>query len=182
MNNFFCKKDIEFSKINAFFLIRLHIYRYMRKLLFAVLQWILTCTLVFSGCTSLTAQKVYWIYGEMDDRPEYSVLDDSCIHKSGSFCYNFTFENCMDKEIGSADLVLSLFDEDGEPVFAGDWILYHWEHSVLPGEVVEDCIILDSYFDFEPECPYLTDYFYAIRIEYADGTVFEDPFGRYGYS
>ena len=154
----------------------------MKNILFAVILRILICALVLSGCASLKAQKVYLIYGEMDEPSARTVQDDSCVQKSGSLCYNFTFENCMDKEIGSADLVLSLFDEDGEPVFAGDWILYHWEHSVLPGEIIEDCIILDGYFDFEPECLYLTDYFYASRIEYTDGSVFEDPFGRYGYS
>ena len=38
------------------------------------------------------------------------------------------------------------------------------------------------YLGYDGEKIYVTDYFYAGCIEYADGTVFEDPFGRFGYS
>lgn len=99
-----------------------------------------------------------------------------------SNCYVMEVENRISKSVIAMDFILCLFDMDGEPVFEEDWIKFHFDFSDFPIE--ENCherriINLDEYLSSVPEEPYLTDYFYASKIVYSDGSVMEDPFGRY---
>ena len=135
-----------------------------------MILFFLSAVSLFGSCASRREMsRIYWLSGEV------SAGGSQC-------CYDFIYENLSDKEILRTQFVLSLFDEDGEPVLDGDWIKIDYERSVLPGETVADSIMLDDWFDYDGEKIYVTDFFYAGCIEYADGTVFEDPFGRFGYS
>ena len=154
------------------------------KNLFAkiILLFFMAAFSLFGSCASRPeCRQLYWLEGEVCGAGSNDLYFDS--ETGGAQCvYNFDFENLSDIEILRTEFVLSLFDEDGEPVLDGDWIKFDYVRSVLPGETVEGAVILDEWLAYDSEKSYVTDYFYAGRIEYADGSVFEDPFGRYGYS
>lgn len=107
-----------------------------------------------------------------------------CFLENSSVVFCFSVENKLSKSVTGADFILSLFDEDGEPVFKTDWVKFRLflENEPLDGyEIREFCINLDEYFDadIENDASYIVDYFYTSRIEYEDGSVIEDPFGRW---
>lgn len=113
------------------------------------------------------------VRGEMTSGCEYG----------GQWGIACTVENRLPERITEMDFILSLFDEDGEPVFATDWMEFHFgfsENPIEQGEERDFFILLDDYLETEPDEPYLVDYFYACRVEYESGRVLEDPFGRYG--
>lgn len=125
--------------------------------------------LILTGCASIKKiESPYSLSGEMAE------------NDSGSgWVYGLNFVNNSPKLVKKIDFVLSLYDEDGEPVFEADWIEFSIERFVSENESVSVSFPLDDFFEELPEYAYMTDYFYAARIEYADGSVFEDPLGRF---
>lgn len=128
---------------------------------------------LFSCCTvqtSAEAKKVpYDLEGEM-----------LLFEKNYEAAYEYRFANYTEKAIEKCDFVLNLYNSDGEPVFEKDIIKFSVNETVLSGQ--ENCGILDlrDFLDELEDFPYLTDYFYAEKIYFSDGTVLEDPFGRWG--
>ncbi len=82
------------------------------------------------------------------------------------------------KTINNFTLVFFLFDEDGEAISNGRCnFVISVSKIVEAGKSLETCISLDPYLSEIPECPYEVDYLYISRVEYEDGSVWEDPLG-----
>ncbi len=130
------------------------------KCLRSILVLVLLC-----GCKSLFATGPYSLFC---DSP---VLSDR-------MAYGYGFKNNSEKSVVKVELVLSLYDSDGEPVFDTDWITVEVPLFTEPGTVTQDQIDLSPYITDLPE-DFATDYFYASKIWYQDGTLWQDPYGRY---
>lgn len=91
----------------------------------------------------------------------------------------FTIRNLSDKEIKAFSLVLSVFDGDGEPVLFSEQVPFSFYKSILPEEEFSGRIDFSEYLDSENADFLMVDYFYAEKIEFQDGSVWEDPLGRF---
>ena len=73
---------------------------------------------------------------------------------------------------------MKLFDEEGEPAYeCPGRVSFSIEKEIGPDEIFEICLSLDSYMIFVPRSLMEIDYLYVSKIHYADGSVWEDPFG-----
>ncbi|HAH63202.1 MAG TPA: hypothetical protein DCL73_14025 [Treponema sp.] len=103
--------------------------------------------------------------------------------ESAAFKYagmNITFYNKTGKDIKRITFNFFLYDEDGNPPFPGNnCITVDCVQAVKAYDTVDFCVSLDEYMVTVPDEPYQTDFLYAGRIEYEDGTVWEDPYGLY---
>ncbi len=94
----------------------------------------------------------------------------------------FTIRNLFDKEIKSFSLVLSVFDGDGEPVLFSEQVPFSFQENILPEEEFSGRIDFSEYLESDGNGFFMVDYFYAEKIEFQDGSVWEDPLGRFsGY-
>ena len=76
------------------------------------------------------------------------------------------------------ELVFFLFDSDGEPAYeCPGRISFSIEKEIDPDEVFNICLSLDSYMIFVPQSLLEIDYLYVSKIVYANGSVWEAPFG-----
>ena len=86
--------------------------------------------------------------------------------------------NKSEKEISSVNVVFFLFDKDGEPaVECQNKISAQVEQPVSGQEDCTFCLSLDRFMNSVPEENLLVDYLYLSRIEYEDGSCWEDPYG-----
>lgn len=130
---------------------------------------ILFIIFIQTGCVSLKKnESPCTLTGEMTENVS-----------GNGWSYYLNFTNNSSKTVKKAGFVLSVYNEDGEPAFENDWIEFYVERIVEEGETIDFSYSLDECFEEMPEYAYMTDYFYATRIEYTDGSVFEDPFGRF---
>lgn len=86
--------------------------------------------------------------------------------------------NKSEKEISSVNVVFFLFDKDGEPAVECSNKISAKIEQIVPGE--EDCnfcLSLDRFMNSVPEEELLVDYLYLSKIEYEDGSCWEDPYG-----
>lgn len=118
-------------------------------------------------------------------RPAPYLLDGGMVQGGGrrmdsELFYLLSFTNCSAQEVVSLSVTLGLCDADGIPAFEDYRICADFSCAVLPGECVELEIPLDDSLCGVPDELYQTDCLYANRIVFADGTVWEDAFGRYG--
>jgi len=89
-----------------------------------------------------------------------------------------TFYNTSDRNVKKVTFNFFLYDADGNPPFAGiNSISADYTEEVKAHGTVDFCVSLDGYVIVPPDEPYQVDYIFASRIEYEDGTVWEDPFG-----
>ncbi len=109
---------------------------------------------------------------------EVSISSDT-----GDFKYagiNITFYNNTEKGIKKVVLVLFLSGQDDSSSFSGDnRIVSEYTKNIDPLSTAEFCISLDDYIAVIPDEPYQIDSLYAVRIEYEDGSVWDDPYGIY---
>ena len=90
---------------------------------------------------------------------------------------NFSKETNVDLQ-KKINIVFYLFDQDGEPANeCRSNISIEFELSIMPQEESRFCLSLDSFMNAIPETPLFIDYLYLAKIEYEDGSVWEDPFG-----
>ena len=129
----------------------------------------LTCLLISCSCYSLDSVP-YVMTGEFvmeEGAADYSIC--------GVDLYLF---NKSDKDIKRIYLVFFLFDKDGEPAMECSNKIYAViEKEVFAGETENFCMSLDSFMNSVPEDYLIIDYLYLSKIEYEDGTVWEDPYG-----
>lgn len=89
----------------------------------------------------------------------------------------FSLSNLSEKEIKSFVLVLNVFDGDGLPILYGGEVAFSFEKQIPSFCTIEDSIdFSECALENESEFCYV-DYLYVKRIEYSDGSVFENPFG-----
>ncbi|MDE5898520.1 MAG: hypothetical protein K2H09_04575 [Treponemataceae bacterium] len=126
-----------------------------------------------SGCASSGIRtSPYRLDGEM--------VQGGGLRMDSEFFYLFSFANCTEREIAAFSVTLGLCDGDGLPAFEDYRICADFSCAVPPGGRVELAIPLDDSLYDVPDELYQTDCFYVNRIVFADGTVWEDVFGRYG--
>ena len=124
-----------------------------------------------SGCKGYSLDSIpYLISGDFvmeDDSTDYSICG-----------VDFYLLNKSEKEIRKINIVFYLFDQDGEPACeCMNKISAETELSVLPGESSRFCMSLDSFMNSFPENYLFVDYLYLAKIEYEDGSTWEDPYG-----
>lgn len=119
----------------------------------------------FVSCATVRYAAPYSLFGEFSSAPEGVLL-------------NFSLTNNAQSQIEKICFVLGAYDSDGEPVFEGDSLQIELKLCVLPGKTVEDYFNVDFLNDFS-EDDFKLDYFYAEKIFYSDGSVFEDSLGRF---
>ena len=128
-------------------------------------------SLLFISCNGYSLDSVpYVISGEFvmnDASKDYSIC--------GVDIYLF---NKSQKEISSVNIVFFLFDKDGEPaVECQNKITAQVEQTVSAEEDCSFCLSLDHFMNSVPEEKLLVDYLYLSKIEYEDGSCWEDPYG-----
>jgi hypothetical protein len=91
---------------------------------------------------------------------------------------DLSFLNRSERTVNEFSIVFYIFDEDGEPAsLCRSNVVLSVKCELLPGEKIEKCLNLDSFFSVVPDEEYSLDYVYISRIKYADGSVWKDPFG-----
>lgn len=140
-----------------------------KKLPLLVLPF-LAANLSFASAGCLSTKQAVSPYRLSFDSSGISVQDCSL---------EFCFTNLSEKEVKRFSLVLNVFDGDGCPVFAATQISFPFEKSVLPGEDVSGVLEFEENVAVEENDFLMTDYLYAKLIEYVDGSVWEDPLGRF---
>lgn len=136
----------------------------------------LIITMLLIGCTTI---------GKFDCPYEVSAtIFDEGIENVEDWDGNvsFSFLNKTEKKISSFEVVINLYDWNGEPVLEEDFESYSIKKEVLPWQSIDSFVFVkDSMTDYGADCCSLwIDYFYVSSITYEDGTVWEDPLGRYG--
>lgn len=131
--------------------------------------FMLICFL-FSSCTLYGNNKLpYLIDGEMS-------IEESSNYNYGGV--NLSLYNKSDSDITGFTVVFFLFDQDGNvPSVGRNNVVLNIDIEVAAGEKIEFCISLDNYLNEIPENLYVVDYLYLSKIQYADGSLWTDPFG-----
>ena len=129
-----------------------------------------------AGCKGYSLDSVpYVISGKFvmeDNSSDYSIC--------GTEIYLL---NKSQKEVKTVNIIFYLFDKDGEPACeCRNKISVEIERELSAGEDCTFCISLDSYMNSIPEEFLLVDYLYIARIEYEDGSLWEDPFGLVAFN
>lgn len=88
------------------------------------------------------------------------------------------FFNNTEKTVSGIEIILSFYDSDGESVFENDWITIILPLILESHSKAALNLSLEEYSDQIPEECNL-DYIYVSEIRYSDGSLWEDPFGRY---
>lgn len=92
---------------------------------------------------------------------------------------NYTFSNHSPETVKSFNLIFFIFDEDGNPPDTGrNTFTLSICQEILPEETIEDFVSLADYMYIFEENKFFIDYLYASHIEYKNGSVWTDPFGR----
>ena len=107
---------------------------------------------------------------------EFEMNDNSSDY---SICgVNVFILNKRDTNIKQLTLVFYLFDNDGEPA-TECWskLEFEIEKEIAGSQSASFCVSLDKYMNVVPSEKLFVDYLYLSKIEYDDGSVWEDPAG-----
>ena len=86
--------------------------------------------------------------------------------------------NKSEKAMKKINIVFFLFDQDGEPASeCRSKISLEIERKIPSEEKDSFCISLDNFMNSIPSGPLMVDYLYLAKIEYEDGSTWEDPYG-----
>ncbi len=149
----------------------------MRKMLSFINQKIIChlfiCLLVLftSSCKSYAQSYVpYLLDGEFvmdEESDDYSICG-----------IKLFLVNKSEKNISKVNLVFFLFDKDGEPAIeCRNKFEFNIEQNLTASESCDFCIGLDKYMNTIPSELLFVDYIYLSKIEYEDGSFWEDPLG-----
>ncbi|MGI0529589.1 hypothetical protein [Treponema socranskii] len=126
------------------------------------------CVLCFSF--PFYARSPYRIKGEV------SVGADAAFYEYAGIA--LTFYNASERAVQKFFAVVFLSGRDGESPFTeGNCIVLEWDDCVAPRAVVNAEFDLDDYVFEAPDEAYTIDFLYVSKIEYDDGSVWEDPYG-----
>lgn len=123
---------------------------------------------VFCACVCVQVKAPYFAAGEFVFRQERLV-----------FAYDFLNESS--ESVEKVDFVVCAADSADEDDFSARKFFVSCKISVPPGGAVHDYFEMQDFFvqaDSDEELPEIES-FYAEKIYYLDGPVFEDVFGRY---
>ena len=127
--------------------------------------------MTLAGCSVFSIERTpYSVTAEFvmeEDSPSYKICG-----------VDFSIYNFSTESIKEFELVFFLFDSDGEPASECPGRLsFTIEKEIEPDEVFNICLNLDSYITSVPQSLLEIDYLYVSKIVYANGSVWEDPFG-----
>ena len=93
----------------------------------------------------------------------------------------FYFQNKSDKNIDNITVSFMLFDAktQANPFMESNMFEIKKYAFISPGENTKITLSLDKFIYISPTEPYLIDFFYILRIEYDDGSLWEDKYGVY---
>ena len=116
-----------------------------------------------------------------DEKVPYAI--EGCILTDESEIYDYMglelkVQNKADVKIKGITIVFFIFDEDGEPTSnIKNNIVLNIHCDIPPNATLEDCISLDNYVYVFEDMEYSVDYLYISKIDYTDGSSWQDPFG-----
>ena len=126
------------------------------------------CVLCFSF--PLYARSPYRIKGEV------SVGADAAFYEYAGIA--LIFYNASGRAIRKFFAVVFLSGSDEESPFTeGNCIVLEYDENIAPYAVVNAEFSLDDYISEMPDEAYCIDFLYVSKIEYDDGSVWEDPYG-----
>jgi hypothetical protein len=120
------------------------------------------------------------------ETPPFAITVPTCSTNANfDFTYagiSFYLLNKSHKSISSITAHFMLFDARTQTnPFIGSNIFEIKKFILIsPGENKEIILSLDRFIYIAPEEPYLIDFFYISKIEYSDGSIWEDKYGVYG--
>lgn len=129
---------------------------------------------LFSGCTTLSDASCPYIISDVEMQ----------IGESENICQfanaNFQFFNNSNKSVKNFTVSFHIFDESGEnPFFGTNKVTAFCDEEIGAGEIRRIFVPMDSFLQVAPEKPFELDYFYVRKINYIDGSSWEDYFGLY---
>ena len=128
------------------------------------------CVLCFSF--PLYARSPYRIKGEV------SVGADAAFYEYAGIA--LTFYNASGRAVRKFFAVVFLSGSDGESPFTeGNCVTLEYDENIAPRTAVRAEFGLDDYISEVPDEAYQIDFLYVSKIEYDDGSVWEDPYGVY---
>lgn len=146
-------------------------------LIFVLLMAVLIFT--FTSCVCVRGRAnggvPYFAARELDFRQERLVLLYDFLNESSRTVEKVDFVVCTE------DSGENLWEDSVEEYSSAYKFCVQCKISVPPGESVQDYFDISDFFsqtEYEEELPEIES-FYAEKIYYSDGTVFEDVFGRY---
>ena len=126
------------------------------------------CVLCFSF--PLYARSPYRIKGEV------SVGADAAFYEYAGIA--LTFYNASGRAVRKFFAVVFLSGSDEESSFTeGNCIVLEYDENIAPHAAVNAEFSLDDYISEMSDEAYRIDFLYVSKIEYDDGSVWEDPFG-----
>ena len=142
---------------------------YFLPLLLLILYLVISAYGRNSHLWAKTSPVPYKIWGEMKKN-------------SGGFenAFEYEFTNLTQKNIKKLEMIISLFDGDGEPALESDYVTINLIQEIESNQTVQGIVDLSPYLIFNPDTPYFTDYFYVKKIIFEDDSYLEDLFGRWG--
>ena len=143
----------------------------VRRKIYRILLFMMLLILFGTGCKTYSLEKIpYVMTGDF-------VMEESSADYS--ICgVDFFLLNKSEKEIKSLTIVFFLFDKDGETAFeCRSKISAQIEKDISAGEDCSFCMSLDNFMNSIPSEYLIVDYLYLSKIEYQDGSVWEDPYG-----
>lgn len=118
--------------------------------------------------------------------PPYVIGKPVCVIGEKTDCYlaagiEFDFYNIDSRDISSFSVSAMVYDRDtGENPFIGSNRVTADFSGLLSGNSKASfAVSLDPYMYAVPASPYVIDFFYVTRIEYADGSSWTDENGIY---
>lgn len=133
---------------------------------------VLVVVALFTGCASSKAGCPYEVGGAVKDGGAIRNCDDW----DGNI--SFSILNNSEKKITSYDVVISLYDWNGNPVFENDFVSFSVEQEADAGQTIDGVLYVKDYIEQDGGMLW-PDYFYLSTIRYEDGSVWEDPLGMY---
>ena len=113
-------------------------------------------------------------------RPVFEIVERPYYFKYAGI--TFKFYNQAAKTVDKITVSFLLFDQrtqDSPFIGSNKFEIAKWD-IVQPNENREIILSLDQFIHIAPTEPYLVDFFYIYEIHYADGSVWQDKYGKYG--
>lgn len=114
---------------------------------------------------------------------EFKVVSGEKLNLEDSFAAIFALENTGIKKIQKFSLVFTVTDFEGKnPFTGGNSLVVECAASILPGEIFRMYMPLDEYLSDSETSDLILEEVFLKRIEYDDGSLWEDKFGFYSVS
>ena len=142
--------------------------------------------LIFCSCSDLGGIIVDLPPSTQDEMPPFVITKPVFETNGRPLHYNysavvFNFLNTGTEVIGALTVSFRLFDQrtQNSPLIGTNKFEITKNELIHPDENREIVISLDRFLYIAPTEPYIIDFFYISKINYVDGNVWEDKYGKY---